>query len=308
MCDIQQHIPISLEQQARFDPFRRVDWRWSLAQQLASGEITNRGPKTAQLRSAVEFLGRRAAREPLDNETDHVIADALALYESDTLRQFELEARLLAGETNEAISEKTKVPEPTIEMYERLFFRVRDCRPGCDYLIGETTRWGHVRGFQDHEVRELWAWFGMAGGPLVLDLLVKVLHESRREDEPPSLKVYLRRGACDLMIQTHLAVHIIPLESSPQWFLSLPIKLQLAKASANPVANTNRIYRAVVRCAHQFLETGKVPAPPDWWTPTNASPTEAESKAAPARKKTKGKPSSATSSNKERGAKEPIRS
>lgn len=297
---------MSLERRARFDPFRPLHWRWDLAQQVARGEIAKPGPMTLRLKSVVGYLRRRAAGQRLEKEEDSRITAALELYESDTPFRWELEARILAGESDEEISQKMGVPAETTATFEWLFFAVRHCRRATGFLLGAAVKYAHFRGFRDHELREFWAWAAMAGRSQIVDLLVRQFHAARREDEPPDLIVYLRRGACDLMLQTFIALQVVPPEADARWCFNLSVKLQLAEVSEKPVANTNRIYRALIRCARQFLETGKVPDPPDWWTSTNAFPAEAGSEASPTRKTSTGKQPSATPRNQNRQAEEPI--
>ena len=94
------------------------------------------------------------------------LAAAHAIVEQDGPRRWEVEAQLLAGQTDEAIGAQCDLPPDVVKCYETVFFSVRS-RLGarmwvCNQVIGS----GIHRGFSDDEVGPLWATYAYFGGPI----------------------------------------------------------------------------------------------------------------------------------------------
>lgn len=257
----------SVEQRiARYDSFAPVHWRWDLAQRIISGRERNPGEMSPELTAAVEFLRRRAAGKRKQASRDRSIAAALELFEANTPVRWEVEARILARQSNAAISRRTGVSAAVIAIYEPLFFAVRYCQESYDYLLSEVVGWCHQRGFRNNEVRQFWAWSAMAGGRLVVDMFVEYFRESRRRGEIPTMSEYVCPGSSlDLEAQSLIALLVIPRESDAKWLIDFPVRQHVAAQTRNPDAAMRRIKTELVRCAHTVLETGEVPNPPRWW-------------------------------------------
>ena len=104
-------------------PFRRPEWRWFRASYLhetarrMDGRVDD--VRVKHVRDALRGRGRadtpaasvRAARE---------------VWTRDTNEKGELEARLLAGQSDDAIADRLALPEEVVAAYAEVFFSVRD--------------------------------------------------------------------------------------------------------------------------------------------------------------------------------------
>jgi hypothetical protein len=102
------------------------------------------------------------------------LIEALEVYQGDGQLRWELEARLLAGQTDEDIAAATAVRAAVVAAYERHFFAVRQCLAARDYILGCVVGAAPLRGFEEGDLRPLWAYFGYAAGPKMLELVMAV--------------------------------------------------------------------------------------------------------------------------------------
>jgi hypothetical protein len=105
---------------------------------------------------------------------DPVLFWPFDLYHDETNRRsrFAVEARILARQTNREIAFHTGCAELFIEIYEKVFFHVRDRLKHRDYIINTVFRESESRGRQDRECDLLWKMVGYFHGPRVLDALI----------------------------------------------------------------------------------------------------------------------------------------
>lgn len=86
--------------------------------------------------------------------------------------RYEIEARLLSGESFKDIADRCGLPEVTIEFYEKLFFNVTDRLKNKMYVfhiaIGDQLH----RGMTDRDYGILWKIYGYVRGPEMLDFLI----------------------------------------------------------------------------------------------------------------------------------------
>jgi hypothetical protein len=92
----------------------------------------------------------------------------------------EIQARLLAGQSIDAIAGKVGIPARLVEIYERLFFHVSDALKASDWLFQQAV--GIYVGMRRAPTRgETWKYMALAAGPAAVDMLVADYHG---RDEP----------------------------------------------------------------------------------------------------------------------------
>jgi hypothetical protein len=180
-------------------PLPAPDRRWRAALRLAAK------PRSAKRRSAnrvvaeaVEYLravancatdGERAAAA----EKWSAISQALAVFQANSLQRWELEARVLAGQTIAEIAIHCNLASGVVAAYRRLFFSVaKEYLDEPEWLARKMFRPRLLLTFRDNEVGRFWAWLGLTEGPVTLDAFVEAFHAVWKIDTPPTLSVYLR--------------------------------------------------------------------------------------------------------------------
>jgi hypothetical protein len=96
------------------------------------------------------------------------------LYQSETPSRWEVEARLLAGQTDNEIALSTGLPPAVVAAFERFFFDVRDRLAAGDYILFGVIGYDVVGGFREGDLRTLWAYFAYSAGPKFFELVQAV--------------------------------------------------------------------------------------------------------------------------------------
>ncbi len=159
------------------NPLRPLDHRWQLARCLVEHPLpvrprwidawTRRARRFHRIRQKRLDLSRRFHPERVDAG----IHQALQIHHQPR-RRLELEARLLAGQDDDTIAQRLKLPPDLVELYDRLFFDVRDHRNGRDFILARILGSGPARGQLSREqVVHLIAYMR---GPVVVDGVLEV--------------------------------------------------------------------------------------------------------------------------------------
>jgi hypothetical protein len=158
-------------------PFRPVDWRWARARELAFGPGRRQRWDDDRVIQAHRFFltWRRVGGEltgPGLAGEDPAILGAVQLLHGSPRRRWELEARILARQTDEEIGSRLGVPTPVIEAYESLFFAVRDKLQASDWIMCDAIGPRIYEGLGEGDLDLIWKLWAYRGGPLVLDALI----------------------------------------------------------------------------------------------------------------------------------------
>jgi hypothetical protein len=195
-----------------FDPFALPTRKWDLA-----NEIVDDGPQRPDcddpaVQAAVVFLEQIQAEKVTGlPPEDSLLGAAHRIYQDGGALRWEIEARLVAGESDQQIAVRCDVPPDVIGRYEGTFFNVRYCLKAWGYLLNQVVGEGVHRGFEDDEVSNLWAWIALGGGPLVLDAVVQAFRAAMKPGEPLTLSTFLRADAgIDPRIQALVASAVLP--------------------------------------------------------------------------------------------------
>lgn len=167
-----------------FDPIRHVAWRWELA--CRAVELRHRPPPELEEPAVAAAIRlQRRLKRPVGSGFSippelQPLYQAYQLYSAVGERRWEIEARLLARQSDHDIGIRCGVPPEVIESYERLFFAVRDRLGAQDFIMlyAVGLRFGDKVTEQDLGV--LWRHTGYTGGPSVLDAMIPALREIQR--------------------------------------------------------------------------------------------------------------------------------
>jgi hypothetical protein len=106
---------------------------------------------------------------PEDAGTFH----AWQLYQGSSFPRGEVEARLLAGEANQAIAQKCQLLEDVVEAYHDTFFSVRGRLHAKDWVMNVAVGRRARQELTEDDQEVLLKLFALRGGPVVLDSLVR---------------------------------------------------------------------------------------------------------------------------------------
>jgi len=164
------------------NPWRPADWRWQRATRIAAGELrANRKFDDEHVTRAVR-LARAVTDETSATGTgQNVLANSdPTLFWAYNLKntiapamRAEVEARVLAGDSDDEIRSRTGTTLGTLRTYEQLFFDVRD-RLGCSayvlhIVLGDELHRGSM---SEKNYALLWKFFGYTYGPRMLDAII----------------------------------------------------------------------------------------------------------------------------------------
>ena len=168
----------------RTNPLRAPNWRWLRAVQIDSG-----GRKASrQLDGPDGFVWiRRANRlkrhfEQANNNPDALYGAmsrdeamfwAHSIWSADkSPTRWAIEARILAGESDQEIAHKLGTDVEVIEAYANTFFDVREKIDNMDYVVNVVMADAVTRGLQERHYDLLWKLLGYRGGRYVLDAAI----------------------------------------------------------------------------------------------------------------------------------------
>lgn len=160
-------------------PLRPPDWRWLRVNVYRDANRPVPRSRRDRLSSHLaRFLDDwHACRDEFDKDELKVEYGSLAVAhnmyssESGSSSKWELEARLLAEEETESICTKLCVTPEVIDIYEKIFFHVKDRLQSRSWIINCVVgRSIHV-GLTDRDFDLLWKMYGLFSGKYMLDLV-----------------------------------------------------------------------------------------------------------------------------------------
>jgi len=191
------HIELS-----RANPYRPADWRWQRASLLANDELTNSKLDDRDVKRAARAI--RILLQTPENEGTLAFRDP-DLYWSYRIYQgqhefiairAELEARILAGDTDENIGKKCHLSPGGLRAYRELFFDVADrleCSACILHVIIGTALY---RGYREQDINVFWKYYGYTYGVPVLEALItQVITPERAESSDDVARIL--QADCD---------------------------------------------------------------------------------------------------------------
>jgi hypothetical protein len=244
-----------------WDPFRRPDATWTEA-----GEIVQSGrrcPRRADeaLKQAIklrrQLTGNRRAKPSQEAIQAH------KMYVENGPVRWELVARMVSGESTEEISRRLGIPVRIIELFAGIFCDILDRLRALGHLAKHLVQHAHIVGFQEHQVREFWAWVAMSGETKILDSVIESYHSCCQPGGPRGLSVYLESDlGISRRLQAFLALHSLP-ATGPGAFALCTIGQQfdMIEQIEDPFVREfehERVQREVIRLARKHLKKAPI--------------------------------------------------
>lgn len=213
----------------RDNPRRPPNWRWMRAVQTDSG-----GKRASQQLDGPDGVVwiRRALRlkrhfEQANSNQDALYAAMLrdrpmfwahSLWAADKEPpRWAIEARILAGETDEDIATKLGTAPDVISAYANVFFDVRGKLANTDYAVNVVMADAVTRGLQERHYDLLWKLLGFRGGSHVLDAAINRCMDIPRPDAPGGVSGFFQDLAVNSMkYKAAIASLTIPVNSHTQ--------------------------------------------------------------------------------------------
>jgi hypothetical protein len=149
--------------------YRRPEWRWVRAEfLLATGGRRDRRIDDGWVDCARDAIRGRGG----EGSKAAVVRAARDVWEGDPSVRAELEALLLTDEPLDRIAGRVGLPVAVAEAFAEVFFCVRPMLKAIDWLLLRAVGFGAFRGFTSPLPWAAWKLAAVAGGPLLLDVVI----------------------------------------------------------------------------------------------------------------------------------------
>lgn len=214
----------------RQSPVRAPHWRWLRASQIErGGKATTRafdGPSGfVCIRRALKLKRHISnARLSADIEDYHMILRDPAMYwahdiwlEDKKPTRWAIEARVIAGESNEAIAKKVGTEVDVIEAYVDTFFDVREKLVNQDYVINVILGDAVTRGLTERHYDLLWKMVAYQGGTHALNAVMSRFIETDRPKSAEDVANFFQESAINsVKYKAALATMTVPINTHTQ--------------------------------------------------------------------------------------------
>ena len=252
-----------------FDPLCPLDFRFRDAQHLAESKPTQWADDDDSL--VLDCAAFLRALNSAETGRERVAARArfpliratVDFAEEHTLRRAEVQARLLAGQTDRQIAARCKIRPKLVGSFEQLHFAVRHCLRATDYLQKQVVGSCRWEGFKSNQVAEFWSLCALGGGVVAVDFFVGRLKDVLRPGDQPSLLAYFDRRI-PLRVQGFVAAHVVPFnEQMGAVWNQCQSRLSKAKGDdAEYVLESDTQQRVLIRLARAHLMGKPLPIRP----------------------------------------------
>lgn len=188
-------------------PRREPHWRWLRAVQIDGGGL--RASKALDGPTGFEWIRRavKLKRHFARSGGRHERLYALMLRDSDLFwahsiwleekapTRWAIEARVLAGESDEEIADKVGTDVSVISAYIETFFDVREKLNKPDYVVNVVMADAVIRGLQERHYDLLWKMMGFHGGKHVLDAVINRFISIAKPDSPDLVAGFFQDSA-----------------------------------------------------------------------------------------------------------------
>lgn len=171
-------------QALRDNPRRSPNWRWLRAVQIDSGgprpSRAVDGPagfswirRAVRLKRRFDAAGNRPELLYRLVQYDRAMFWAHSMWADDRApMRWAIEARVIAGESDETIADKIGTDTEIVNAYNNVFFDVRDMLNRRDYIVNVILADAVTRGVAERQYDLLWKMFAFHGGTHVLDTVM----------------------------------------------------------------------------------------------------------------------------------------
>ena len=173
----------------RIDPLRPAAFRWARAQRLfLLGDRLDPG-RDDQLTELVldyqQTLGGTDCPPVCPAPRFRLLHRAHRIYAENGETRWELEARLLAGQSDREISRRVGLPRGMIALYHDSFCTCRDRLSASDCILTTFIGRGPVVGFAPGDLGGVWRWIAYFGGVHMLDAVIAATSKQTRRHAYP---------------------------------------------------------------------------------------------------------------------------
>jgi len=215
--------------------FTRPYWRWRWAMRICRGKEPHHDLIDGEVDRILPLVW--AIRHGLDADVPsedwpeyQALLDARAIWRAGGPPRWELEARLLAGQSDEEIASRFGIEPGTVGKYERLFFEVRQRLTAPGWIIHEAIGPIERRRRPPFNLGAVWKLAAYAGGPIALEAILAASASQHRPDwpflgtadEPPLIRSCRRWIAC----------HLAPEPARPGHWIELAAAVRLRERRA----------------------------------------------------------------------------
>jgi hypothetical protein len=173
-------------------PFQPPDWRWQRAGQLLDERSRRRRRDDDWVARGLKFQAALKknggdVQQPRLVRIHPEVLGAYLLHHGEARRRWEVEARLLAGQSDEEIAGRLGVSAEVIGAYEALFYAIRDRLRSSGWVAANVFGVRLYEGFDSSDVELLWKILAYRGGPMTLDALINNDQEKRAPAKNPEV-------------------------------------------------------------------------------------------------------------------------
>lgn len=195
----------------RHNPTRAPHWKWLRAVAIDSGgtkasRYLDGGDGFKWIRRAIRLKRHHAMAgnrpEILYNlvRLDSDLFWAHSIWADDKQpTRWEIDARILAGETNDEIAKKVGCEPGVVEAYEAVFFNVREKIDNAAYVVNVVMADSVTKGLTERQYDLLWKMFGYRGGPHVLDAMISRFSAIDKPQKPEEVSQFFQDSAINSM-------------------------------------------------------------------------------------------------------------
>ncbi len=131
--------------------------------------------------------------------------------------RWEIEARILADESDDDIAKKVGCEPAVIAAYESVFFNVREKLNNTAYVVNVVMADSVTKGLTERQYDLLWKMFGYRGGTHVLDAMVSRFSAIDKPKKPEDVSQFFQDSAINSMRhKAAVAALTVPINSHTQ--------------------------------------------------------------------------------------------
>jgi hypothetical protein len=231
---------------AHCDPFRSPCWRWDLACEAA--DESQRGGRRSRRRRRPEdpviaeltLFARELSRCTTERQRGSLarrwpaLLAAQRLHEGGGLVRGEVEARLIAGLSDDEIAARTGLGPEVVHSFEASFFCVRDRLGARDWLAYKAVGPGLLCGFAPDDLPGIWRAVAFGGGSLVLEVVLAVTLRRPLPDWPVPVGCDSRYHTARLRLSAELFVRSLLAPGHADWEALAAIDRERRRLDGHP--------------------------------------------------------------------------
>lgn len=272
-------------------PRRAPHWKWLRAMQIdagghrASGRIDGEVGfewirRAVRLKRHYEKAGNRPEAMFALIHRDKELFWAHSLWAEDKApTRWGIEARVLAGESDEEIANKVGTEPDIINAYINVFFDVRGKMRHTDYMVNVVMADAVTRGLQERHYDLLWKLLGYHGGTHVLNAVINKFTHTDRPDNPQGVSNFFQDFAVNA-IKYKAAIAALTVQANTHTQLPLIdsyvkyIEIERSTENASKAHNTIVDNIGAMLSALPFRVGTKLDSEPMKMLPFDTSPAE----------------------------------